>query len=397
MIKKILLGSFILSIISIFFVNSHMAVQAQEVDPPSQVYAENTRYGVRVSANTTLENGVKSINYLLTGLEPGLDYKIEVENADKIIETIEISGDDIAADGSYTTSYQLPAADIAYNIEFSVKRNNRSLGVGEVINGLDNISIGTEVQETNKTENPTEYPTSTVEIEKGVSASNNPLTATLESNLIDNEDLALTYTISNIETGLDYKVEVVGPDGKVIDNLTRVYGKDFINSIPEINGIRAMVDTIPVENEGNYSLKVSTSRTGQFLSPVARIQTNVISATKDNPNKTTNTGSNGGNAGNNGSPGESFNGTPLDSGRSYFSTSYEVSDVVASVYQFIVPIAVVIALIKLLISLIQMAASGGNPQTLATAKEDILATILGLLVVAGAVTLVNILGSALGV
>jgi hypothetical protein len=73
-----------------------------------------------------------------------------------------------------------------------------------------------------------------------------------------------------------------------------------------------------------------------------------------------------------------------------------VQKVVSAIYIFVFPIAVVVAIIKLLLSLLNLATSQGDPQRLQQAKEDILATLIGLVVVGGAVTLVNILGSTIG-
>lgn len=73
-----------------------------------------------------------------------------------------------------------------------------------------------------------------------------------------------------------------------------------------------------------------------------------------------------------------------------------IGGLVGSFYKFILPIAIVIGLIKLLIALIGMATSSGDPQKVAQAKEEIYAVLMGLLVIGGAVTLIQILGNALG-
>lgn len=68
-----------------------------------------------------------------------------------------------------------------------------------------------------------------------------------------------------------------------------------------------------------------------------------------------------------------------------------------AIFNFIFPIAIIIAVIKILINIIQLASSQGNPNNLQQAKEELLATIIGLGTVAGAVTLIRLLGSALGI
>lgn len=74
-----------------------------------------------------------------------------------------------------------------------------------------------------------------------------------------------------------------------------------------------------------------------------------------------------------------------------------VAKVVTNIYLFVLPIAVVIAVIKILIAIIGLATSSGDPQKLNQAKEEILASLFGLLVIGGAVTLIRMIGSLIGV
>jgi len=75
----------------------------------------------------------------------------------------------------------------------------------------------------------------------------------------------------------------------------------------------------------------------------------------------------------------------------------KIKELVSKIYMVVLPIAIIIAVIKILIALVGLATSSGDPQKLGQAKEEILASLLGLLVIVGAVTIINVLGSALGV
>ncbi len=70
--------------------------------------------------------------------------------------------------------------------------------------------------------------------------------------------------------------------------------------------------------------------------------------------------------------------------------------VVEKIYNLVLPIAVAIAVIKLLIALFTLAASQGDPGKLNNVKEEILSVISGLLVIVGVVTLIKIISSSLG-
>ncbi len=74
-----------------------------------------------------------------------------------------------------------------------------------------------------------------------------------------------------------------------------------------------------------------------------------------------------------------------------------LKSILSALWFFIFPFAVVVAVIKLLINIIQIASSSGNPQALAQAKDEAIATFLGLLLIAGAVTFIRIMGGILGI
>ena len=77
--------------------------------------------------------------------------------------------------------------------------------------------------------------------------------------------------------------------------------------------------------------------------------------------------------------------------------AFQLKASIYKIYLFIFPIAVVILIIKILISIIKITTSGGDPNNLNNAKEELFSTLTGFLLIAGAVTLINILGSALGI
>lgn len=66
-------------------------------------------------------------------------------------------------------------------------------------------------------------------------------------------------------------------------------------------------------------------------------------------------------------------------------------------YRLAFPIAVVVGVLKILINLIVLATSAGDPAKLQQVKEELYAILMGLLLIGGAATLVNALGGALGV
>lgn len=84
-------------------------------------------------------------------------------------------------------------------------------------------------------------------------------------------------------------------------------------------------------------------------------------------------------------------------GPSVDQTLQLLKDSISKIYLFIFPIAIVILIIKILISIITITTSGGDPNNLNKAKEELFATLTGFLLIAGAVTLINILGNALGI
>ncbi len=74
----------------------------------------------------------------------------------------------------------------------------------------------------------------------------------------------------------------------------------------------------------------------------------------------------------------------------------EVKRMVTGLYYIALAIAILIAIIKLILAIMKIAISSGDPNTLNEAKDEAYATLMGLLVIAGAVTLITMLGKALG-
>lgn len=74
----------------------------------------------------------------------------------------------------------------------------------------------------------------------------------------------------------------------------------------------------------------------------------------------------------------------------------EVKKMVTGLYYVALSIAIIIAIIKLILAIMKVAVSSGDPNTLNEAKDEAYATLMGLLVIAGAVTLITMLGKALG-
>jgi len=70
---------------------------------------------------------------------------------------------------------------------------------------------------------------------------------------------------------------------------------------------------------------------------------------------------------------------------------------ISQIYKFIYPIAVIIAIIRLLICILSMSQAVGDPQKLQESKECLSSTIIGLVVILAAVTVVTVLGRALGI
>jgi len=66
-------------------------------------------------------------------------------------------------------------------------------------------------------------------------------------------------------------------------------------------------------------------------------------------------------------------------------------------YLIAFPIAIIIGVIKILINLIKLATSQGDPGKLQEVKEELYAVLMGLLLIGGAATLINILGNAFGI
>ena len=75
---------------------------------------------------------------------------------------------------------------------------------------------------------------------------------------------------------------------------------------------------------------------------------------------------------------------------------YEINEIIAKLYLAILPIAIAIAVIKILIALFTLATSQGDPGKLNEFKEVVFSTITGLLVIVGVSTLIKILSSAVG-
>lgn len=145
--------------------------------------------------------------------------------------------------------------------------------------------------------------------------------------------------------------------------------------------------------DGVYKLQVIKTANGNFEFPNATF----VTQASDSPTYRVNKSSAQSVALNETPPtANNFTNTPPIGNNPPANADVSVVKIVGELYKFLLPIAVVIAIIKLLISIIGLTTSSGDPQRLQQAKEDITATLLGLLVVIGAVTLINIIGSAIG-
>jgi len=69
---------------------------------------------------------------------------------------------------------------------------------------------------------------------------------------------------------------------------------------------------------------------------------------------------------------------------------------ISNIYKAILPIAVLISILRLMVYSLQMTNSKGDPGKLEEAKENIFSTIIGLCVIAGAVTGIRIMAKYIG-
>lgn len=227
-------------------------------------------------------------------------------------------------------------------------------------------------------------------------------------------EISVVYTFSIAKELMDAKnliredyeyirVEIVDPTGVGESKILKIIDENSSELTLE-NGYYKFTSSEPMP-QGDYQISVKrttgTDRGGDYIG-LSDIH---LGIDKNNPYETT-TGDwglppSGDGSETDGTPGGSNPGgspgsDPQAPGPVPDISAAGTGKLVGNIYLIILPIAIVVAVIKLLISLIGMATSSGDPQKLQQAKEDILATLLGLLLVVGAVSFIRILGNSLG-
>lgn len=268
---------------------------------------------------------------------------------------------------------------------------------GTVVVTESNNSI---IEQSNNNQNINTQPAPTPNLQGDTTGRDN-IKFSAVSTKLNNGIGGLDYAVilpPNANPSYSYRVMVYRPDGTPI-GVYQDFTKDQIQNIPfNQDGTRLLTGSIQLA-DGTYKIGVIRTARDSFDVPFGN--ENVISHTQSanyivnkenpqNPQSPQNPQQNGG-----------VVGTLIEwlQGNGWYDGDTEglVGQIVQAVYLFIFPIAVVIAVVKLLINIIQLAASKGDPNALSQAKEEITATLLGLLLIGGAVTIINILGSTLGV
>ncbi|PIR43026.1 hypothetical protein COV24_04855 [candidate division WWE3 bacterium CG10_big_fil_rev_8_21_14_0_10_32_10] len=190
----------------------------------------------------------------------------------------------------------------------------------------------------------------------------------------------LKLDLGNLENTSEYKIELKDPGGGTTE-------------IQTISGKSTYSLDIPINVPGDYSINLKKPGTSGIYYPiVSNCETQKINLDPNNTDIDLSTPA---------PPGSGQPGTPGSSSSSSASAgntgNLDASKYVVWAYKFLLPFVIAIAVIRLLIFTIALAASQGDPTKLNEAKENIYATLMGLLVIGGAVTIINILGSALGI